>query len=189
MNSGPEPRDDRPVLFTIGHSTHPADEFGGILQNAGILALVDVRIGPGSRSNPQFQRASLEDWLPRMGVEYRWERRLGGFRPLPPQSPDTALRNESFRGYAAHMRTPGFHAALADLHDQARRLPTVIMCSESVWWRCHRRLVADASVLLHGWNVRHVMPDGRLSVHRPTEGVRVCDGELYYDAPPVTGQD
>jgi uncharacterized protein (DUF488 family) len=173
------------ALFTIGHGTHPADDFGALLQNSGIQSLVDIRIGPGSRRNPQFQRAAMEIWLPATGIEYRWERRLGGFRPLPPDSPDTALRNESFRAYAAHMRTADFRAALAELLEQARRLPTVIMCSESVWWRCHRRLVADATVLLHGWSVRHVMPDGRVSEHRPTEGVGVREGDLYYDVTSV----
>jgi uncharacterized protein (DUF488 family) len=83
------------------------------------------------------------------------------------------------------MRTADFRAALAELLEQARRLPTVIMCSESVWWRCHRRLVADATVLLHGWSVRHVMPDGRVSEHRPTEGVGVREGDLYYDVTSV----
>jgi uncharacterized protein (DUF488 family) len=184
MNTDAGAREGGPVLLTIGHGTHPAEEFAGLLQNAGIQSLVDVRIGPGSRHNPQFQRAALEEWLPRIGIEYRWEKRLGGFRPLPPGSPDTALRNESFRGYAAHMRTPDFHAGLADIQVQARRRRTVIMCSESVWWRCHRRLVADAAVLLHGWQVWHVMPDGRLAAHRPTEGARIRDAELYYDLTP-----
>jgi uncharacterized protein (DUF488 family) len=126
----------------------------------------------------------MEDWLPAAGIDYRWARRLGGFRKLPPDSPDTALRNESFRAYAAHMRSPDFHAALADVLAGSHDRPTVVMCSESVWWRCHRRLVADAATLLHGRTVEHVMPNGRLSEHRPTEGVRVGDdAELYYDAP------
>jgi uncharacterized protein (DUF488 family) len=181
MKPDEESPDGRRVLFTVGHGTHPAEGFAELLQKAGIRALVDIRIGPGSRRNPQFQRAAMADWLPATGIDYRWERRLGGFRPLPPDSPDTALRNESFRGYAAHMRTPEFHAALADVRDRAAQRPTTVMCSESVWWRCHRRLVADAAVLLHGWTVRHLMPDGRLSEHRPTAGVRVRDGELCYD--------
>jgi hypothetical protein len=108
----------------VGHGTHPAEGFAELLQKAGIRALVDIRIGPGSRRNPQFQRAAMADWLPATGIDYRWERRLGGFRPLPPDSPDTALRNESFRGYAAHMRTPEFHAALADVRDRAAPPPT-----------------------------------------------------------------
>ena len=171
------------MLLTIGHGTHPADEFASLLRGADVAALVDIRIGPGSRRNPQFQRAALEKWLPQNGIDYRWERRLGGFRKLPAGSPDTALRNESFRAYAGHMRTPDFREALAELLAGASRQPTVIMCSESVWWRCHRRLVADAATLLHGWDVQHVMPDGRLAAHPPTQGVRLADHELYYDVP------
>jgi uncharacterized protein (DUF488 family) len=168
------------LLFTVGHGTHPADEFARLLHRAGVHGVVDIRIGPGSRRHPQFQRAALEEWLPEEGIDYRWERRLGGFRKLPPDSPDTALRNESFRAYAAHMRTADFRDALdAVLADAAER-PTAVMCSESVWWRCHRRLVADAVVLLHGHEVGHVMPDGRLAAHRPTEGVRVAGAGLVY---------
>jgi uncharacterized protein (DUF488 family) len=172
---------NRHVLLTIGHGTHPADRFAGLLRDAGARALVDIRIGPGSRRSPQFRRTELEQWLPQAGVDYRWERRLGGFRRLPPDSPDTALRNESFRAYAAHMRTTDFRTALDELLDDAAHRRTVIMCSESVWWRCHRRLVSDAVVLLHDWQVRHVMPDGRLVAHPPTEGVRTAVDELYYD--------
>jgi uncharacterized protein (DUF488 family) len=171
------------VLLTVGHGTHPIEEFERLLHGAGVKALVDVRIGPGSRRNPQFARAALQESLPAAGIRYCWERRLGGFRKLPADSPDTALRNESFRAYAAHMRTADFRAATADLLAGATAEPTVIMCSESVWWRCHRRLVADAVVLLHGWTVRHLMPDGRLSEHPPTDGVRAAGDDLIYDMP------
>jgi uncharacterized protein (DUF488 family) len=126
----------------------------------------------------------LEQWLPEQGIAYRWEQRLGGFRRLPPDSPDAALRNESFRAYAAHMRTADFRSAVDKLLDSALVQRTAIMCSEAVWWRCHRRLVADAVLLLRGWHVRHVMPDGRLVEHPPTDGVRVVGEELYYDVPP-----
>jgi uncharacterized protein (DUF488 family) len=170
------------VLLTVGHGTHSAEQFAGLLAAVEVRSLVDIRIGPGSRRNPQFQRAAMERWLPEHSIAYRWERRLGGFRPLPAESPDVALRNHSFRGYAAHMRTDDFQAALGQLLDTASQVRTVVMCSESVWWRCHRRLVADAAVLLHGWAVQHVMPDGRLAAHRPTAGVRAVDDELYYDA-------
>ena len=170
-----------PTLFTIGHGTHPDDDFVQLLRGASIQSLVDVRIGPGSKRNPHFQRPALESWLPGNGIEYRWERRLGGFRKLPTDSPDIALRTESFRAYAAHMRTPEFIAAIEQLLGAARDQRTVIMCSESVWWRCHRRLVSDAVMLLHGWDVCHVMPDGRLATHPPTQGVRVDDHALIYD--------
>jgi len=145
--------------------------------------VVDIRIAPGSRRHPQFNRDELERWLPESEIAYRWEQRLGGFRKLPPHSPDVALANASFRAYAAHMRTPDFEAAMHELLGGVRSEPTAVMCSESVWWRCHRRLVADHAVLVDGVEVRHLMPDGRLSEHRPTEGARVVGGRLVYDAP------
>jgi uncharacterized protein (DUF488 family) len=169
------------VLLTLGHGTHSEQRFVELLRGAGVRAVVDVRIAPGSRYNPSFRRTDLAGWLPAAGIAYRWEQALGGFRRLPPGSPDTALRNESFRAYAAHMRTPPFAAAMAVLADEARAQPTTVMCSESVWWRCHRRLIADHAVLLEALPVGHVMPDGRLDVHRLTDGVRVRGQVLVYD--------
>lgn len=122
----------------------------------------------------------MASWLPAGGVGYRWEQRLGGRRPNPPDSPDVALRNVSFRGYAAWMRTPEFGEALTQVLASPAR--TAVMCSESVWWRCHRRMVADAAVLLRDAEVLHLMPDGRLSPHAPTDGVRVAGDALVYDA-------
>ena len=170
------------LLLTVGHSTHPADAFAALLHSADVRALVDIRIGPGSKRHPQFQRDALAEWLPAAGVDYRWERRLGGFRTLPPDSPDIALRNESFRAYAAHMRTDDFRTALDEVLAQAATTRTAVMCSEGLWWRCHRRLVADAAVLLHGRDVRHLMPNGRLTAHPPTDGVRIDGDVLMYDA-------
>jgi uncharacterized protein (DUF488 family) len=103
------------ALLTAGHGTHSADGFAALLRSAGVQAVADVRIAPGSRRFPHFGRDALANWLPAAGISYRWERRLGGFRKLPPGSPDTALRNESFRAYAAHMRTPEFAAAMTEL--------------------------------------------------------------------------
>ena len=97
-----------------------------------------------------------------------------------PDSPDVALRNAAFRGYAAWMRTDDFRAALQTVLGEERR--TAVMCSESVWWRCHRRMVADAAALLHDAEVLHLMPDGRLTPHPPTDGVRRDGDALVYDA-------
>lgn len=169
------------ALLTAGHGTHTADGFAGLLRSAGVRSLVDVRIAPGSRRFPHFGRDALATWLPAAGIAYRWEPRLGGFRTLPPDSPDVALRNESFRAYAAHMRTPAFAAAMAELAAGAVTDRTAIMCSESVWWRCHRRLIADHACLIEQLTVCHVMPDGRLAAHGPTAGVRVRQQELVYD--------
>ncbi|MBO0775199.1 MAG: DUF488 domain-containing protein [Actinobacteria bacterium] len=171
----------RPVLLTVGHGTHAAAEFAGLLRSAGVQAVTDVRTAPGSRRFPHFRRDALAAWLPGAGIAYRWERRLGGFRTLPPGSPDVALRNESFRAYAAHMRTPEFAAAMAGLAAAAAAARTTVMCSESVWWRCHRRLIADHASLVGHLEVVHLMPDGRLAGHQPTAGVRVQGSELFYD--------
>jgi uncharacterized protein (DUF488 family) len=173
---------DRDVrLLTVGHGTTGQAEFTQLLSAAGVQALVDVRIAPGSRKFPHFSRDLLTEWLPAAGVEYRWEKRLGGFRKLPPDSPDVALRNGSFRAYAAYMRSPEFLAALGALITQAGEQSVTIMCSETVWWRCHRRLIADHALLLDGVDVQHLMPGGKLTPHQPTSGVRVDVAGLVYD--------
>ena len=176
-------------VHTVGHGTASADELLATLAVGGVRRLVDVRTAPGSRRHPQHARDELARWLPAAGVRYRWEPRLGGFRRPPPDSPDVALRNASFRGYAAHLRTTDARTALlevlADAESEAAGHGAVaVMCSETVWWRCHRRLVADALELLHGAEVLHLVA-GRSGPHRPTAGVRVAGDVLVYDSPPV----
>lgn len=172
------------LLLTVGHGAVSAEDFQRLLQTADVASVIDVRIGPGSRKHPHFGREELEAWLPAAGIAYRWERRLGGFRRLPAGSPDVALRNDSFRAYAAHMRTPDFSEALTGVLAEAAERRTAIMCSETVWWRCHRRLIADHAVLLDDAEVSHLMPPGRTVLHQPTEGVRVAGEHLVYDLLP-----
>ena len=179
------------MLFTYGHGTDSAEHTVATLAGAGISSLVDIRTAPGSRRNPQFARAALEEWLPRAGIAYRWDKRLGGFRKPGAGNPDVAWREDMFRGYAEHMRSTDFRATIdavlaeAALAEEESRQLTV-MCSESLWWRCHRRLVADFAAVARGIEVSHLMHDGRLEPHRPTPGVRLRDdGLLVYDA----GQD
>ncbi|MCG2623935.1 DUF488 domain-containing protein [Arthrobacter sp. I2-34] len=174
----------RTLLLTVGHGAAGEDDFRRLLQAAEVAAVVDVRIGPGSRKHPHFGKARLQEWLPAAGIAYRWEQRLGGFRKLPADSPDTALRNESFRAYAAYMRTPDFAAALAGVLAEAAVRRTAVMCSETVWWRCHRRLIADHALLIEGAQPVHLMPPGRTTPHQPTAGVRVAGDELVYDVAP-----
>lgn len=169
-------------LTTVGHGTLEEEDFSALLRGAGLERLVDVRTAPGSRRNPQFARAQMERWLPSSGIGYRWEPDLGGLRRADPGSPNVALRNEGFRGYADHMRTPRFAGALDAVLGDAETALTVVMCAESVWWRCHRRLIADAALLLRGVDVVHLLHDGRLHPHRPTEGVRRDGDLLVYDA-------
>jgi len=174
------------MLLTYGHGTEPAERTAEILREAGVSSLVDIRTAPGSRRNPQFARAALEEWLPAAGIAYRWEKRLGGFRRPGADNPDVVWREDMFRGYAEHMRSPGFLAAIDEMLAEAQTPQVTVMCSESLWWRCHRRLVADFAAVARGIEVSHLMHDGRLEPHRPTPGVRLRDdGLLVYDA----GQD
>lgn len=170
-------------VFSVGHGTADRPELLGRLAFGDVRLVVDIRTAPGSRRHPHLSRDALALWLPAEAVAYRWEPRLGGFRRPPADSPDVVWRNESFRGYAAHLRQPEALAALAELAIEARQRPTAYMCSETVWWRCHRRLVSDALMLLHDLDVYHLMPAGAVP-HRPTPGVRVAHGMLMYDEVP-----
>jgi uncharacterized protein (DUF488 family) len=173
------------VLLTFGHGTATDEKIAAVLRGAGVRSLVDIRTAPGSRRSPHVARAELQRWLPGHGIQYRWEKRLGGWRRARPDSPDTALRARPFAGYAAHMRSPEFRCAIDELLDEATATRTAIMCAESVWWRCHRRMVADFVVLARGMSVLHLMHDGRLQEHIPSDLARVGeDGLLVYD----TGQ-
>ena len=150
----------QPHLYTIGHSTHSLDEFLGLLARHGIEALADIRRYPGSRKYPHFNRDNLASALPRAGVEYHWFEGLGGRRKGSGGSPrNLGLRNESFRAYADYMATPEFHEAVGRLLGLAGRKRTAYMCSEGLFWRCHRRLVSDY-LLVKGIEVHHIMPDG-----------------------------
>lgn len=176
MRSGTSPI----TAFSVGHGTLSQQAFADELAAAGIRRLVDIRTAPGSRRHPHFARDSLQSWLPVAGVAYRWDKRLGGFRRPAPDSPDVVWRNDAFRGYAGHLRSTEAQEALQLLAEEARAEPTAFMCSETLWWRCHRRLVADALVLLQGVDVVHLMPSGTAR-HVPTSGVRVDAGTLRYD--------
>lgn len=185
MVPDPSSQDSAPsthsVIVTVGHGTLPEAEFGALLRDARVSHLVDVRSFPGSRRNPQFGREEMERWVPAAGVEYRWEPDLGGRRRPVPGSKHVALRHVSFRAYADHMETPMFAAAVDDLLSRAQTGRTAVMCSETVWWRCHRRLLADHLTLVRGVAVTHLMHDGRLTRHKPTEGVRPDGDRLTYD--------
>jgi uncharacterized protein (DUF488 family) len=172
-------------LLTVGHGTQDAAALGARLTAAGVGLLVDVRRFPGSRNNPDVARESLERGLPERGIDYRWEERLGGRRRLPPGEPveDGWWTVAQFAAYAAHTRTPEFAAALDEVLAESETRIVAVMCSESVWWRCHRRLIADVAVLARGVPVSHLMPDGRLTPHRPSEGAVLIDGVLHWPPP------
>lgn len=167
------------VLFTVGHGTLEQEAFAELLVEAGIHDVVDIRSFPGSRHNPQFGREEMERWVPEAGLGYTWMRDLGGRRKPVPDSRHLALRHPSFRSYADHMETPEFVAGVDELLRGGDA--QVIMCSESVWWRCHRRLVADYITLVREVAVEHLMHDGRRMRHHSTDGVRRNGDHLVYD--------
>jgi len=169
------------TVHTVGHGTLPAGELAALLSGVNVRRVVDVRSYPASRHNPQFGREEMERWLPEAGIDYRWMRELGGCRKPVPGSRHVALRHRSFRAYADHMETPSFGSGVGELLGLAAEDSTAVMCSESVWWRCHRRLLADHLVLVRGVEVTHLMHDGRLAPHVPTQGVRLAGDTLVYD--------
>jgi uncharacterized protein (DUF488 family) len=180
------------TILTVGHGARPIDAFLDLLRGAGVRRLVDVRTAPGSRKHPQFGRDALAASLDTAGIAYEWwGRALGGWRRPRPDSRHTALRSPGFRGYADHMETEEFGAALRELIATSGRTRTAVMCAESLWWRCHRRMVADA-LLASGIEVAHIMEGGRLDPHRLSRSARVEDSLVVYDvaAPEVTsGED
>jgi uncharacterized protein (DUF488 family) len=172
-------------LLTVGHGPRDRAALGATLYEAAIELLVDVRRFPGSRVNPDVRREELEQWLPERGIGYRWEARLGGRRSLPKGAPveDGWWTVAQFAAYAAHTRTPEFAAALDEVLAESAVATVAVMCSESVWWRCHRRLIADVAVLGRGVEVTHLMPDGRRAPHLPSEGAELGgDGSVRWPA-------
>ena len=169
------------VVHTVGHSTRSAEELLALLAGHEIGGLVDVRRFPASRRHPQFSRDALEAALAAAGIAYRHEPDLGGRRTPSPTSPHTSWRVAAFRGYADHMETPEFAAALARLIGLAEGQRVAILCAEAVPWRCHRRLIADALVA-RGLEVRHVIGRGAASPHALDANARVlAGGRLLYD--------
>jgi uncharacterized protein (DUF488 family) len=172
-----------PPVFTLGHSTRPMGDFLDLLREHGIQRLVDVRRYPGSRRHPQYSRDSLPTSLQEAGIQYMHEPDLGGRRAARPGSPHTAWRVEAFRGYADHMETPEFGAALERLMDHAARETVAVLCAEAVPWRCHRRLISDALVA-RGVEVRHILGPGRADPHEIDPNAKVLPGgRLLYAGP------
>ena len=169
------------TLRTIGHGTLTAEMFASLLDRADVGRVIDVRSFPGSRRNPQFGHEEMERWAPEAGIAYVWIRELGGRRRPIPGSKHVALRNDAFRAYADYMETDQFLTGVEGLLTLTKSDSSAVMCSESVWWRCHRRLLADHLVLVRGVEVIHLMHDGRLTPHAVTTGVRLVDDTLMYD--------
>lgn len=171
-------------IFTIGHSNLPPDQFLGLLAQHQVEALVDIRRFPSSRNFPHFNQKGVAVSLQEAGIEYRWMEALGGRRPKqkgdsPP--PNEGLQNESFRNYADYMLTGEFREAIEELLEITEGKRTALMCAESVYWRCHRRLVSDF-LLANGVTVRHIFPSGELRPHQPTPGAKIEAGQVTYPA-------
>ena len=167
-------------LWTVGHSTHSFDAFVTLLTTHGIALLADIRTVPKSRRHPHFHTDALAQSLPDRGIAYMHLPRLGGWRRAGPDSPNGAWRNESFRGYADYAMGDEFAKGLAQLRELAAAQPVAMMCSEALWWRCHRRLVADRLVVA-GDTVCHISSDGRASAHQLASFAVVGDdGQVTY---------
>lgn len=166
-------------IWTIGHSTHSADGFVALLQAHGIETLADVRRFPGSRRHPQFGSEALAQRLAADGIDYVWLSRLGGRRRGDTWPEHEGWRNASFRAYAGYTWTEEFAQGLEELLHLAAARRTAMMCSELLWWRCHRALVSDVLRFL-GVEVLHIASPGPAKPHPYTSPARVCEGELVY---------
>ena len=172
-----------PTVWTVGHSTRSIADFEQTLVAHDIEAVIDVRRFPGSRRLPQFSSASLERDLARTGIAYLWIPLLGGRRRTDATSSHSAWRHPAFRAYADHLFSETFAEGLTELLTIAYGLRSAVMCAEILWWRCHRRLIADALVSL-GIEVIHVRDAAHAEAHRIAPPAIVVDGRLSYSAAP-----
>lgn len=170
------------TLWTIGHSTREWDAFVGMLADARVRTLVDVRRFAGSRRNPQFSGDTMARALPGAGIAYVPMPDLGGRRRPAPDSRNDAWRNAGFRGYADYMETSAWQGARDALAALALEAPTAVMCAEAMWWQCHRALISD-DFKAAGWEVLHLMAPGRTEEHPYTKAARIVDGRLDYSLP------
>ena len=170
------------TLWTIGHSTRPWPQFVDMLHAPGIEVLADVRRFAGSRRNPQFSRDAMPQALDEAGIRYWPLPALGGRRKPLAASPNTAWRVEAFRAYADYLADPAYIAAREALMATALEERTCVMCAEAVWWRCHRRLIADDFVA-RGWTVLHLLAPGKTEPHVLNPDALMVDGVLRYPGP------
>ena len=166
-------------IWTIGHSTRTFEEFVAMLKSFQIELVADIRSYPGSRRYPHFNKEILSSTLPENGIQYIHIQGLGGRRKAHTDSKNTGWRIEAFRGYADYMETDEFETAVKDLERLANDKRVAYMCSEAVWWRCHRSMVSDW-LKVNGWTVWHIMGVGKQEEHPYTQPARVVDGRLVY---------
>lgn len=167
------------ILYTIGHSTRELDSFMELLLQNNIAILVDVRRFPGSRKFPHFNKERLAQSLKDRKIEYLHCEALGGRRKPKENSNNLIWRNKSFQAYADYMETEDFKNAIAKLTSIAAHKTTAIMCSEAVWWRCHRALISDY-LKVKGWTVLHIISESNPSEHPFTSAAKIIDDKLTY---------
>ncbi|MDO1527713.1 DUF488 domain-containing protein [Fulvimonas sp. R45] len=179
------PASSLPPVFTIGHSTRPFDDFLALLQENGVERIADVRRLPGSRRWPQYDQDALRDALAAHGIGYRHYAKLGGRRGgRADDSPNTWWEHPAFRRHADYALTTPFHEGLDELLADARERRCAVMCAEAVWWRCHRRIVAD--YLLHaGREVLHILGPHHVEHAAMTPAAQACAGGLVYPGLPL----
>jgi uncharacterized protein (DUF488 family) len=171
------------VIYTVGHGARSTDELVSVLRSAGVGRLIDVRRHPGSRRHPHTAREAFARSLPRLGITYEWRgEQLGGRRRLQPNSRNVVWRIEAFRAYADYMETEPFQRALDELaRDAALEPPLAILCAETLWWQCHRRLIADA-LTARGVRVVHLINESSHVEHVLNPAARIDErGLLVYD--------
>lgn len=169
------------TIYTIGHSNRSIEEFLAMLQSFGIGLIADIRSLPGSRKYPHFDKEALQASLPQNNIQYVHLANLGGRRRPGKDSRNTGWRHRAFRGYADYMETEAFSDGVLELEKAGISIPTAYMCSEAVWWRCHRAMVSDY-LKVKGWNVLHIMDPGKAKEHPYTSPAKVTDGRLSYEA-------
>ncbi len=175
--------DDSKTIYTIGHSTRSIEEFVELLKANKIEKLIDIRSFPGSRKYPQFNKENLESSIPKHNIQYEHMVTLGGRRKVQENSQNNRWRNESFRGYADYMETSQFESAAHELEQKAINNRTAIMCSEAVWWRCHRSMVSDMVsdyLKARGWNVEHIMSRYKNEKHPYTSPAIIEGNKVRY---------
>lgn len=168
------------IIWTIGHSTRTLDAFITMLQSFQIECVVDIRSFPGSRRYPHFNKEALEVSLPEHNINYIHLKELGGRRKPLSNSKNTAWQHAAFKGYADYMETNAFKEGIQNLESIALKQCTAYMCSEAVWWRCHRSMVSDY-LKVHFWKVMHIMDIGKEDEHPYTSPARIVHGELSYE--------
>lgn len=175
-------------IWTLGHSTHTTEIFLNLVVDARIELVADVRSYPSSRRYPHFNACAIRDSLAAAGIDYLHFPLLGGRRRANPDSLNIRWRHPAFRGYADYMESEEFSRGAGELEATARERRTVYLCSESVWWKCHRSMISDF-LLCRGWRVQHIMPDGQMRPHHYTQPARIeCGCLTYHEETPTFHQ-